>query len=223
MTWTAPFLPPTLARILFASKLDKPLKTVWRFVDFAEFCMIYGMSNSLEAMASALCMSFQHHLMNIHKADAVQCPLPSAPSANVGHGSDGTCVKDRESVSTSNMQLLLYLLSLPSAAYDNVQGNVPGGGVMTEVLLGHYKRYCNPVVLRDLAAIEEVSRGGSSGPSLQPYVHTICQNYAVLPGLKLLSMTACCLFGLRPSVPALENEYIAELMLWNQQVGEEEG
>jgi hypothetical protein len=217
MEWTAHFLPPSLARVLFESKLDKPLKTVWRFVDFAEFCMIYGMSNSLEAMASALCVAFQHNIMNIQKTNQQQ-PQQDQP-LKVTIPSEG----DEDAISTANMKLLVYLLSLPSASCDTMQAETSleaasrdGGGLARA--LETYCHYVNPVVDRDLAAIEDVWRCGPAGPSLQPYVHAICQNYAVLPGLKLLAMTACCLFGLRPIVPFQENEYITELMLWDQAV-----
>lgn len=217
MQWTSNFLPPSLARVLFEAKLDKPLKTVWRFVDFAEFCMIFGMSNSLETMASALCVAFQHNVMNIQKTsnqhqqqDRLAISIPTES------------VEEEDAISTANMKLLVYLLSLPSASCDtmlhetSLESSSRDGGLVRALEV--YRQHVNPMVDRDLAAIEDVSKCGPAGPSLQPYVHTICQNYAVLPGLKLLSMTACCLFGLRPILPFQENEYITQLMLWDQAV-----
>jgi hypothetical protein len=46
----------------------------------------------------------------------------------------------------------------------------------------------------------------------------ICDNVHELPGVMLLSMTACCLFGMRPPSPQLEKLYVTELMLWGQAV-----
>ena len=68
---------------------------------------------------------------------------------------------------------------------------------------------------------ESVSEGvseGVRGATLQAYVGFICDNVHELPGVMLLSMTACCLFGMRPPSPQLEKLYVTELMLWGQAV-----
>ena len=62
------------------------------------------------------------------------------------------------------------------------------------------------------------SGSGSGGATLQAYVSFICTNLVDLAGVQLLSMAACCLFGLRPPSPLLEKLYVTELMLWGQAV-----
>jgi len=47
---------PEVAKTLFLAKMSS-LKSVWRFVDFAEFCMIFG-AGSMEAKANAVCLAF---------------------------------------------------------------------------------------------------------------------------------------------------------------------
>ena len=47
---------PEVAKTLFLAKMSS-LKSVWRFLDFAEFCMIFG-AGSMEAKANAVCLAF---------------------------------------------------------------------------------------------------------------------------------------------------------------------
>jgi len=54
----AGYASPILASIIFMAKITN-LKKVWRFIDFAEFCMIYG-AGSLDAKVAALCNTFNN-------------------------------------------------------------------------------------------------------------------------------------------------------------------
>jgi hypothetical protein len=75
------------------------------------------------------------------------------------------------------------------------------------------------IIEKRLNELEASFRTNSmNSANLQAYVSFICQNSILLPGMQLLSMTACCLFGLRPPLPELEKQYITELMMWGQAV-----
>lgn len=55
-----------------------------------------------------------------------------------------------------------------------------------------------------------------SGPSLSQYADLLVDHQMNLPGLHELTMAACCLFGIRPTAPVLEKEFVMELMLRRQ-------
>ena len=48
---------------------------------------------------------------------------------------------------------------------------------------------------------------------LRAYTQALIDHHVDLPGIKELSMASCCLFGIRPSSPVLEKEYVMELIL----------
>lgn len=56
----------------------------------------------------------------------------------------------------------------------------------------------------------EVSNPKSSLPS---YVDLLIECHSMLPGIKGLSMAACCIFGVRPPEPLQEKEFIMELLV----------
>mmetsp|Transcript_1829 Transcript_1829/g.2892 ORF Transcript_1829/g.2892 Transcript_1829/m.2892 type:complete len:1659 (+) Transcript_1829:173-5149(+) len=180
LSWTANSLPPSLALIIFRSKLDRPLKTVWRFVDFAEFCMVYGLSSD-EDKASALCVALQQQSVSSREDPSV--------------------------VSAEQLRRLVYILALPKAACDP-------GSPAHEAPLAAYVPSGHENLKSDLDAIEK-----ETGLLLQRYVQLICAYADELPGLKMLAMTACCLFGLRPATPELEMEYIT--VLWSQEAADQ--
>ena len=78
--------------------------------------------------------------------------------------------------------------------------------------------YLSSVVRENLGDIEQEGREESLSPSflVQRYVSLIVTHSANLSGVRELSATACCLFGIRPPTPQLEKEYIMEIMLRRQ-------
>ena len=82
------------------------------------------------------------------------------------------------------------------------------------------KVYLPEAVRTELSQIEETARDPAQGASLhtllQFYVELLINHESNLPGLRELSMTACCLFGVRPSSPHLEKEYVMEIMMRRQ-------
>lgn len=285
MQWTSSFLPISLALVLYRARLDPPLKIVWRFGDFAEFCMTYGMS-PIGDKASALCVAF-------HQQKRVSLPLnslgekernnnglsknifqigeqitttgqPIAVVSNQPSSLSGRLADRGDMVSTRDMRRLIYLLSLSSASLDlcalppppplrqrtsstgstadmwddhsnaNTPSKTPHNNLTStnsstqqvqqqewlpnEDSEKAYECYVHPTVRKCLDQIEEDSVSLPSGPTLKSYVQLISDHESHLPGLSLLSMTACCLFGLRPSTASLEKAYITELMLWGQKV-----
>lgn len=225
--WTSKFLPRTLARVIYRAKLDPPLKTVWRFVDFAEYCMIFGRS-TLEDIASTLCVAFQHQS---HVID-----LSQGYDSSEGNYIDNGFHQEKKQrytplVSIVEMRRLLYLLSLPNAGCDpddssemQVSGSPPTSSISIQtsddaelhLLHNRYGEYLNPLVLRAISNIETIQIDGSAEIGLQSYVDLICNNASCFPGLLWLSITACCVFGLQPASPVVEKEYITELMLWKE-------
>ena len=51
---------------------------------------------------------------------------------------------------------------------------------------------------------------------LQRYIDLIINQESNLPGLRELSMTSCCLFGVQPPAPHLEKEFVMEIMMRRQ-------
>jgi len=212
--WTAGFLDVELATVLFQAKLTG-LKHAWRFADFAEFCMIFGTSHSVETKAAFLCVLFQQYTLNCEmRGFSQQKGGCDEVAGEGGHGRRDSETESEHLVVT--MRRLLHLLALPPQASSS-----PSSTAAT----------MPPTVQSSLQALEQSFRlkqeEGSSGAgagkptggaTLQAYVTFICENVQALPGLLLLSMTACCLFGLRPPAPQLEKLYVTELMLWGQAV-----
>jgi len=62
-----------------------------------------------------------------------------------------------------------------------------------------------------------VANGQASALPVQPYIDLVASYAANFPALRELSMTACCLFGVRPSTPALEKEYVTGILLRRQE------
>jgi hypothetical protein len=193
MKWTTAFLPEMLAREVFLVRLGV-LKSVWRFVDFAEFCMIFGLEN-METKASSLCTSFfQHQLRqqrHVHveffKANNSELPEESTPEANEVE----QCIE--------RMQLLFNALSV-----DPVNG------------LSHMSTTAMAPLRLKLSELEDQMRKNDTGPWLQEYVKILCDFNDLLPGLRCLSITACCLFGVRPVEHWIEKEFVTELQLRRQ-------
>lgn len=226
INWTCRFLPITLARIIYRSKLDPPLKTVWRFVDFAEYCMIFGRS-TIEEMASTLCVAFQQQS---HLRELIQQYNSVNRRSLEDMELEEECSQHQEKkarytplVSIIEMRRLLYLLSLPAAKFDeSLSSPAPRSETPTtssndqlELQQLHllYGEHLNPIVLRDLLNLEQLH---SDHLNLQSYVDLICSNSTCLPGFIWLSITACCVFGLQPSSAIVEKQYITELMLWKE-------
>jgi ubiquitin C-terminal hydrolase len=76
-----------------------------------------------------------------------------------------------------------------------------------------------PAAVREsLGEVEQEGREQDIEPPilLQRYIDLIINNESNLPGLRELSMTSCCLFGVRPPAPHLEKEYMMEIMMRRQ-------
>jgi hypothetical protein len=201
--------------------------------------MIFGRS-TLEDMASTLCVAFQQqsHLLELiqryksdHASHETETEAMELEEENSSQHQEKR-VRYTPLVSIVEMRRLLYLLSLPSARFDLQETSPSSSSVSAacpsselpisstssndhlelQKLHLRYGEYLNPIVLRDLLAVEELH----SDLSLQSYVDLICTNSSCLPGLIWLSITACCVFGLQPSSAIVEKEYITELMLWKE-------
>jgi hypothetical protein len=51
------------------------------------------------------------------------------------------------------------------------------------------------------------------GVLMVDYIRLIISHQECFPGLRDLSVCACCLFGVRPTSPSLEKEYILDLQI----------
>ena len=232
--WTSGFIVPDLSRILFRSKLTG-LKHVWRFQDFAEFCMILGTSHSIETKAAFLCVLFQQYALNCEQKVVGENDFQKSPSSDEPDSdAKSEIITDTKYISDNQldvesdfiesrqlmkmMRYLIELLSLPAEYISTSLRSTTSNGTLLPL---------NETIEAHLAELEatfqEIDSNSNSlrpgcGATLQAYVSFICDNVELLPGIQLLSMTACCLFGLRPPTPQLEKIYITELMLWGQEL-----
>lgn len=191
LMWTASYIPKRLARELFLIKTTL-VSSIWRFADFSEFCMKFGVA-SIEEKASYLCTSYYEY--HVQRPKVIDVLSPAVPPDGGGEAADCVC----------KMRQLLGLLSIMDldGAFDN----------------GDSEQFIIPQSLEvQIAEVERAVGGDPRGGWLQLYMQLLCRNYDELPGLRYLSVTACCLFGIRPLHPWIEKDFITELQLRRQAI-----
>ncbi len=231
MLWCNSYLSPPLAAALFRAK-TRGFKVVWRFADFADFCLVYG-TGSLENRALALSKTFYlTHKLKLQQKQVCdkQCSSQELENYEV----------DDFLRQMRTMVLLLAQqhdgLLTPKAKF-SANFSSPGQVRMkTETEDSHADKedlfpdlsledleintYLSHAVRDALTSIEHMARTDKENPSLmvRHYVDLIMTHHSNLPGVRELSLTACCLFGIRPPSPHLEKEYVMEIMLRRQAV-----
>eukprot|EP01041_Mallomonas_annulata_P000826 gene826-1606_t len=231
LLWTRSHILPGLATAIFMSKLGLA-RRVWRFVDFVEFCMVFGMG-PLEQRAAVLVSTFQrqgqgtgtgHSSGNGNGNDSgvnrmamrrmiTLLSRPPPPSESTRRPSGvGTSLK------SSSLQLGTPISTLPMSlagtgtgtsndndTTDKSVNNDMEGDVTDEELA-----QLPSALLKDLQAVEALY--GSDPPS-QAYSSLLSRHYESLPSMQELNICACCLFGVRPSSPRLEQQLVMELLV----------
>ena len=108
--WCSGYIDSELAIVLFRARLG-PVKTAWRFSDFADFCMVYG-SGTLEERALALCQAFyQEYLFGQMKHQAI-----SAAS-----NGEGIAIMPSPSLSTILRRMVQLLVTGPPKSTNQLQ------------------------------------------------------------------------------------------------------
>jgi len=230
LKWCNSYLSPTLAAALFRAKA-RGFKVIWRFVDFADFCLVYG-AGSLENRALALAKTFyMGHKSRMQQLQAINPATPPEQQA----------VDELEDF-LRQMRTMVFLLA---QQYDGVltprvkfSANFASpGSVRMKVEPEEFEKedagleetsletleestYLSNIVKDALEFIEKNARESKEHPSLlvRHYVDLIIAEHTNLPGVRELSLTACCLFGIRPTSPHLEKEYVMEIMLRRQAI-----
>jgi ubiquitin C-terminal hydrolase len=262
-----------LLTIIFVAKLGT-IKNIWRFIDFSEFCMVFG-TGSIESKSNSICKSFhQFYLNQLKRANAnlsetgyngecmtgnsitsddededtrIYSNLYSHDDENIkiivdkeimrkmiillatkhdpsvvnnkDNINNDTNIKKDDPISMSNNELNENdsTLSTSFTTIPTTDTNSPLIDNLTstsddKLILNEEEILFLPYSLRiGILKIEELS-----SPTLQEYSNLIIDHIDNLPAIHELSMAVCCLFGIRPSSPLLEKEFIMELMLKRQ-------
>jgi hypothetical protein len=195
--------------------------------------MIFGTSHSAETKAAFLCVLFQQYTLNCEQRGFTPtCTVEDCGGGSGGSGGvrDDSDSEEREQCSSADttdqlvpiMRSLIHLLFLPPHAtatvtHSSTSSVSPLTPALHAKLQALEQSFLSGHNSGSSSGDESVSEG-VRGATLQAYVGFICDNVHELPGVMLLSMTACCLFGMRPPSPQLEKLYVTELMLWGQAV-----
>ena len=234
LKWCNSYLSPMLASALFRAKA-RGFKVIWRFVDFADFCLVYG-AGSLENRALALSKTFYLG----HKSRLQQMQGLRSKESNPEQQA-----ADELEDFLRQMRTMVFLLAqqydgilTPKAKFsanfaspgsvrmkvepeEDSQADQDDADLVDMSLdILEESTYLSNLVRDALAIIEQTAREGKEHPSLlvRHYVDLIIAQHSNLPGVRELSLTACCLFGIRPTSPHLEKEYVMEIMLRRQAV-----
>jgi hypothetical protein len=189
---TAGRLSTPLASLTFASRLQ-PGKHTWRFIDFAVFCVVFG-SESSESKLSSLLLGYAVYTSDesMEVAEKVLRVLS---------------IESRTSLSATTPERHSTVLR-GSSSNDNSTAQGSGGVPALDQLL-HSDEVPAPLA----PALQTTLT--TALPTLANVSKLLCTHEAVplLPGLRDLSILACCVFGVRPPSPLLQKDYITELQI----------
>jgi hypothetical protein len=227
-TWlslTGKYVHPYLAAGIFRSKLHD-VKVAWRFVDFFEFCFLFGLFLPHASEADMENNSSSRNVSTVERQVAALCTTFLLAAEREVEIDPHLSKAEHTRLTTMHMRRLVYLLSLSSSqawkdfkAVATPEGIVSVPDIPSEDLenLDAPSKLTGTVVVAPALAAALVQLEGSVGPDglpvLKEYVSVLNSFQAQLPGLRSLSMIACCVFGVRPLLPELEKLYIFELIL----------
>lgn len=204
LDWTAGWLAPSLATLLFQARL-RPAKLTWRLVDFSDFCMVFGAEDA-RTQLSAL----------VQAALAPAAPIaPNAPPS-------------RRAQAEALMRLLAADVrsSSASAAQDPSRSLSSRSILLDDDVAERQTSAEEPVVGVALPPpLRAALRALEEPLSDEALLEALLGLEPLLPGLRDVGVLACCLFGVRPRSPLLEMRYVTELRLRSEggaaNVGEE--
>ena len=124
---------PEVAKTLFLAKMSS-LKSVWRFVDFAEFCMIFG-AGSMEAKANAVCLAFHQRARMLNDKSLYNNNSSSNSSYNntdnttssVSSSGDDSPIDTRVNTKVMRRMILLLAQKYDRSSYPSPRSRTSSG------------------------------------------------------------------------------------------------
>lgn len=192
---------PSTARMTFLV-FTKSFKPIWRFAEFVNFCLIFGRRTKNEQIGELLNACYRYfnklHRMNDNSITNMETFFTTVLLI-LAHDDSVVMIDDQSSSSPASPKSVISDTSNTLFGYcnsDNDHATLP------------------------VAMMEEFhllfNNSNGSDIYLPSLVDLVIEYQDSLPGLKSLSMTAACLFGVKPMDPLLQQEYIFSLMVKNQ-------
>lgn len=232
--WVNSYIHKDLATIIFKAKIDN-FKPIWRFIDFVDFCVLFG-SQNIETIATQLCKKFIESILfhrNLHSNSTNHGSYDNgsnqynnsgnedADSRNYSHSGDFLDYDGHEVTTESEnnieedlrigLRTMIQSLSLStdhSGACYKTRSNSQVDNQSSQRSPNTTENSNQETI--PISEIEQAEKAGIDGLT-QFYANFIVTYEYELPGLLDLRLTACCLFSIPPPTPLLEKIFVTEL------------
>ena len=231
------FLSAELAEVIFFLRVKSSFNPVWKFADFENFCSLFSEAVT-ENTLTVIChlTVYQHSLLCQGASELPKLTGTTHTDETSGNLNDSPARNAPQSLSQIIDEILaacekmLRGLTGHVHAYASSSPGIPpaleqlfqnmGSMLRERFVLGHGSSSVQEQ--REGEEDEEALRRDAYSTAAQLFtklLKTAMEGQLrqqrgfldALPGLRDLSLTACCLFGVYPASPLLEKEYITEL------------
>lgn len=206
------FLPTSLASMVFLVSMTS-LKPIWRLEEFVDFCFVFG-RGSIEEQAMFL-ISCSHRYYRRQSSSHDERTVKEIGTWTTffkrvililaqSNGSDNNTISSDDTESSKET-------SSRKSNTESSSNDAKGTGYYLPKVEALETSIFLPATIRE--ELDELEKQVQTEFNLHCYVDVVVKNSGYLPGLRDLSIAACCLFGVQPVDPAKEKEFVMELMV----------